>query len=264
MSHSSISPRGFRLRYSLRALLLAMTFGIVALALLTHAGRRQRDTVAAILRSGGSVYHCEPSDNRLIRTVQECVTATLGPDFAYPLYQVALYVDRMDVAQLDAFPHVIVAYIGGHGGDGKAIRDVLSRMPNVIELSISDFSPLVNKDLTPLQSLRHLEELSLYCKDGLQGESMVRVIPPVEQLKGLCVECPRLTSGMVANLSKMKTLERIRIFVWSEQIPSLNRQLQEALPNCKVASWDLRDWKPWSMADEAPQIAVDPNDQPSD
>ena len=206
----------------------------MALVMLAEPGRRQRNAVVAISRTGGIVEYARPSEDSCVRAFQEWVAATLGVDFAYRVVDINIDADWIDVAVLDGLPHVESAILDWDQPGGPVFANVLARLPGLNDLCISRTTEFTVADVLTLQRLPRLKKLKLHFVDDRRAVDVVRAIVQVEQLCDLFVTCPRLTSDMVAILSKAKGLERLTVFVTEGESPAGARQLQEALPACSV------------------------------
>jgi len=219
-------------QYSLRSLLLVITFLCIWLAYISNEARKQKAAVAWVEEMGGEVgydyeYYMNGSDDQQ--------NSPPGPDWL------------REWIGIDYFSEVVLVNL-----QGKKIEDIsplqcltkLKRL-NLIGSQLSDISTLEKlteldhlglslaqiHDLSPLKGLTNLEMLSL------EGNHVKDLGPlkELKRLKELYFHLPKVRD--FSDLNGLRNLKSLRISgtqIADQQV----QKLQKALPNCYIVFWD--------------------------
>ncbi len=210
-------PRYRWYQYSLRTLLLLMllaSLGMSAFATRMRTARRQRDAVAAIQRSGGSVWYnhdCLKSGFYSIRRADskpgpQWLRRLLGDDFFMTVVEAAVESDAdfENLKQLDQLNRL-------HCGTKvtKAGLEHLRELHQLRNLNLWS-NRVVGTAWEHITALAELEELDLYCADVGDAE-VERLDATMTRLRFLGLGGTKVTDAGLRHLDRLTRLEELRL-----------------------------------------------------
>jgi len=181
--HRTPSKR-WRLRFSLRSLLIACTLVALLLGAFMYRVRTQKQAVAEICKIYGSVFNITYEANWLGRVLPESIQRHLGKDICANVVTVPLHQGRVNgrtVKPTDA--------------ELEQLVDAISRLPHAIELSFQSLD-LQGDDLVRLAPLRHkIEVLGIHEYYGKLRGDQLEPLGRWTQLRSLSLDIDLLSSG---------------------------------------------------------------------
>lgn len=262
MAHATADnpPRRW-LQFSLRTLLVALTFLAILLGGWVNRAHRQREAVAAIRAAHGVVvydYEFAPARDWLAAKSSPLgrLSAWMGDDYLRDV--VAALLDNNDVFdgaafhEIAALSDIMLLELGTWVTDANLkniegltkLRSLTLRSPQITDAGLAHLVPL--KRLTDLaiwdsqingSGLKHLRGLteldSLDLRGAWVGDGVLRQAAEIRSLKFITIVDANVTDDGLSHLTKATSLESL-VLSGTQVTDEGRRAFRRAMPNCKL------------------------------
>jgi hypothetical protein len=264
MNTSGLNPpirRG--MRFSLRALLLVVLFasiGFGGLQIMMEPARKQRAAVAALAKAGCAVNYergCYDVPGASGSSVPRWARAVFGDDFFFTVVAADAYHQRTfddhAAAYLQELPNLEAIELNGtqitdaglaHLAGLTNLRELLLTDEQITDAGLSHLKRLPNLELlmlngtqvtaagvAHLEGLTNLEGLSL--KDTKVSDAGLAHLATLPKLYGLDLSGTQVTDAGIKHLARLTNLTAL-VLENTQVTDGGIKQLQAALPNCKI------------------------------
>jgi hypothetical protein len=222
------APRRHWFRFSLRAMLLLVLAGGVAIGWTMHKVREQGRAVSALEKLGCRVFYVGGESPDLLERLKSLLDAG-EPRNATSLMASQSYVTDADLLSLKALPQLTDVRLGGTDVTDAGI----THLAGLARLTSLDLSRTRVTD-AGLAHLRDLNELEWLRMDGTQvTDAGLAHLQRFSQLRLLDLYLTRVTDAGLVHLgwfSRLQSLNLKRTRVTDAGV----QELKQALPNCQI------------------------------
>ena len=212
-----------RLRFSLKALLVAMALFSLWLGYITHRARQQKQAVAAITEVGGRLSFAHqrmPNDKDGARSydreieppVPRWIVNAVGVDYFRSVDSVSLVdapVSDQWLAQLDKLPSLISLTLRRTNVTGPGVAQ-LRWLRNLEQLDIEGMHDVTDETLRSIGQCRRLEQLSLYNCPAITDVGL-QYLAPLVKMEQLVLSNSQVTDAGVVHLAGMSKLRMLQL-----------------------------------------------------
>lgn len=238
-----------RLKFTLRAMFLALTAICVCIGIFANGRIRQSRAVAAIKAIGGSIdYDCDfPADDEVVAgtgyAVRRWFGRLLGEELVRVVVSVGLYAtdaerpctDR-ELECLGGFPYLYVLSVDSPNVTDASVPRIceLKRL-TILHLEWTNVSDQGVQKLCSLKSLRALGIGNRPFEDHTITDAALARLGELKSLEVLCLHGHGITDDAVPVLEKLESLQELYLF--STRITGAGvARLNSSLPKCMVVA----------------------------
>jgi len=202
MTETKLKRRWFR--FSLRTILVVITFLCIWLAVKFSAARRQHEAVKAILEVGGNVLYDyqRDTDGKFLhdtngRIIEE--PDPPGPTWIRKLFGDDFIVNVVEVGIPDSTDEKLIA-----------LSPHLKQLPKLRRLFVGHSNKLTDSGVKSLENLTQINELYLGADPNLTGKSLF-FLRQLRHLRTLEIFDSQIDNQSLSNLDGLDELERLEI-----------------------------------------------------